>query len=132
MHESACSRRGSLPLHDLRSRRQALMMRTNYESCCLSEIGKDRCTQYRNKTRSATSGSRASSIYIQISTTTNDNNTVTNNYKLVLSQHRHRRGTASSNQNQTRRKQNKTKTKQTSKQFDLVSAFSLPVSHWIS
>jgi len=82
MHESACSRRGSLPLHDLRSRRQALMMRTNYESCCLSEIGKDRCTQYWNKTRRAASGSRASSIYIQISTTTNDNNTVTNNYKL--------------------------------------------------
>ena len=50
------------PLHDLLSRSQAMMTRTNHESCYLSEIGKNTCTQHRNKTKTAASSSSASSI----------------------------------------------------------------------
>ena len=60
-----------------------MMIGTNYESC-LNEIGKNTSTQYRNKPRTAASGSIASSIQHQypILTTTT---TVASNFCSTFS-----------------------------------------------
>ena len=83
-----------------------MMIGTNYESC-LNEIGKNTSIQYRNKPRTAVSGSIASNIqhqYPALTTTT----TVASNY----------RSTFSSNQEshlKTKKPEKKTKTKRNTK-----------------